>query len=211
MTEKYQPFLVFKSEPTKERRLSRPSQNIVKVMLLLIRSVSGPVILVFFCQTKNRLSDRKSVSERHHFLCCSKTNRPVTWGVMSLVTVTRQTKHHCTDDLKNQRVEKCKTRMYRGSATHWSKRFVALPCDPRRWDVTSWMGRHIIFNWARDCSLNSLAADIDVRYFDFRSPFLQFARMRFKLMLFRVESRVCSDASDVTNPRAAVEDTFGHG
>lgn len=59
----------------------------------------------------------------------------------------------------------------------------------------------VIFNWARDRSLNSLAADIDVRFFffflDFRSPFLQFARMRCKLMFFQVKSRVCPDASDV--------------
>lgn len=66
MEEISQSFSVFKSEQSEERLLSRQSQHLVAVNLLPIRSVPGPVILVF-SQTKKRLPARKSVSERHHF------------------------------------------------------------------------------------------------------------------------------------------------
>lgn len=54
----------------------------------------------FFLSHKEPALGQEMCIRAAPFLCCARTSKPVTWGVMSVVTVTRQSKHHFTDDLK---------------------------------------------------------------------------------------------------------------
>lgn len=168
-------------------------------MLLPIRSVSGPVILVlFFCHTKNQLSARKCVSERHHFFAAPRAN-------LSLEGWWASSQWLDKANAASQMIWKSKSRKLqntdvRGCCESLKRRI----CRTALW--SSVVRRNKPDGVARYIQLSERALAQQPRcwhwctiffFLDFRSPFLQFARMRCKLMFFQVKSRVCPDASDL--------------